>query len=201
MAGTVHDVENKNLLVQVKEEASNAARQLAEVARLHKGQIVVEGCSTSEVVGHNVGSWSTPEVANAIFEGLNSVFSPMGVYIAAQCCEHLNRALIVEHEAVPNGEIVNVMPQPKAGSSFATAAYHSFRHPVALEEIRADAGLDIGGTLIGMHLKKVAVPVRLQQNHIGQAILLAARVRPKFIGGERAIYDESLKDGYPVFDD
>ena len=201
MAGTVHDVENKNLLSQVKEESANAARQLAEAASLHKGQIVVVGCSTSEVVGHNVGSWSTPEVANAIFEGLNSVFAPMGVYIAAQCCEHLNRALIVEHEAVPNGEIVNVMPQPKAGSSFATAAYHSFRHPVALEEIRADAGLDIGGTLIGMHLKKVAVPVRLQQNHIGQAILLAARVRPKFIGGERAIYDESLKDGYPVFDD
>ena len=201
MAGTVHDVENKNLLAQVKEESANAARQLAEAARLHKGQIVVVGCSTSEVVGHNVGSWSTPEVANAIFEGLNSVFAPMGVYIAAQCCEHLNRALIVEHEAVPNGEIVNVMPQPKAGSSFATAAYHSFRHPVALEEIRADAGLDIGGTLIGMHLKKVAVPVRLQQNHIGQAILLAARVRPKFIGGERAIYDESLKNGYPVFDD
>mgnify|MGYP000012311758 CR=1 FL=1 len=149
MAGTVHDVENKNLLAQVKEESANAARQLAEAARLHKGQIVVVGCSTSEVVGHNVGSWSTPEVANAIFEGLNSVFAPMGVYIAAQCCEHLNRALIVEHEAVPNGEIVNVMPQPKAGSSFATAAYHSFRHPVALEEIRADAGLDIGGTLIG----------------------------------------------------
>lgn len=201
MAGTVHDVENKNLLAQVKEESANAARQLAEAARLHKGQIVVVGCSTSEVVGHNVGSWSTPEVANAIFEGLNSVFAPMGVYIAAQCCEHLNRALIVEHEAVPNDEIVNVMPQPKAGSSFATAAYQNFRHPVALEEIRADAGLDIGGTLIGMHLKKVAVPVRLQQNHIGQAILLAARVRPKFIGGERAIYDESLKDGYPVFDD
>ena len=201
MAGTVHDVENKNLLAQVTEESANAARQLAEAARLHKGQIVVVGCSTSEVVGHNVGSWSTPDVANAIFEGLNSVFAPMGVYIAAQCCEHLNRALIVEHEAVPNGEIVNVMPQPKAGSSFATAAYHSFRHPVALEEIRADAGLDIGGTLIGMHLKKVAVPVRLQQNHIGQAILLAARVRPKFIGGERAIYDESLKDGYPVFED
>ena len=201
MAGTIHDVENKNLLAQVKEESANAARQLAEAAKLHKGQIVVVGCSTSEVVGHNVGSWSTPDVANAIFEGLNSVFAPMGVYIAAQCCEHLNRALIVEHEAVPKGEIVNVMPQPKAGSSFATAAYHSFHHPVALEEIRADAGLDIGGTLIGMHLKKVAVPVRLQQNHIGQAILLAARVRPKFIGGERAIYDESLKDGYPVFED
>lgn len=199
MAGIVHDVENKGLLSQVRQEAANAAAQLAEAARLRRGQIVVVGCSTSEVVGKKVGSWSTPEVANAIFEGLNSVFAPMGVYIAAQCCEHLNRAIIVEHEAVPNGEIVNVVPQPKAGSSFATAAYHAFRHPVALEEICADAGLDIGGTLIGMHLKKVAVPVRLAQDHIGDAILLAARVRPKFIGGDRAVYDESLKDGYPVF--
>ena len=182
MAGIIHEVERTDLLEQVRQ-----------------GHIVVVGCSTSEVVGHQVGSWSTPQIAQAIFDGLNSVFAPMGVYIAAQCCEHLNRALIVEHEAVPGAEIVNVLPQPKAGSSFATAAYQSFRHPVALEEIRADAGLDIGGTLIGMHLKKVAVPVRLPQNHIGSAILLAARVRPKFIGGERAIYDEHLKDGYPEF--
>ena len=201
MAGTVHEVENHALLAEVEREAANAAQELVEAARLHRGQIVVIGCSTSEVVGHQVGSWSTPEAAQAIFRGLQSVFAPRGVYLAAQCCEHLNRALIVEHDAVPNAEIVNVLPQPKAGSSFATAAYESFRHPDALGEIRADAGLDIGGTLIGMHLKKVAVPVRLQQNHIGQAILLAARVRPKFIGGERAIYDESLKDGYPVFDD
>ena len=185
MAGVVHEVENHQLVAQVEQEAARAAQELAQVARLHRGQIVVVGCSTSEV----------------IFRGLSSVFAPMGVYIAAQCCEHLNRALIVEHEAVPNAEIVNVLPQPKAGSSFATAAYQAFRHPVALEEIRADAGLDIGGTLIGMHLKKVAVPVRLEQKHIGQAILLAARTRPKFIGGERAIYDESLKDGYPEFAD
>lgn len=199
MAGIVHELEQKGLHEQVRREAANAAAQLAEAAQLHKGQIVVIGCSTSEVVGKKVGSWSTPEIASAIFEGLNSVFGPMGVYIAAQCCEHLNRAIIVEHEAVPNAEIVNVVPQPKAGSSFATAAYQAFRHPVALEEIRADAGLDIGGTLIGMHLKKVAVPVRLPQDHIGDAILLAARVRPKFIGGDRAVYDESLKDGYPEF--
>ena len=199
MAGTVHSLENPQLVEQVEREAAAAARQLVAAARLRRSQIVVIGCSTSEVVGHQVGSWSTPQIAQAIFDGLNSVFAPMGVYIAAQCCEHLNRALIVEHEAVPGAEIVNVVPQPKAGSSFATAAYHAFRHPVALEEIRADAGLDIGGTLIGMHLKKVAVPVRLPQNHIGSAILLAARVRPKFIGGERAVYDETLKDGYPEF--
>ena len=169
MAGIVHEVENHRLVEQAEQEAAEAARELAEIAHLRRGQIVVIGCSTSEVVGHQVGSWSTPEVADAIFRGLSSVFSPMGVYLAAQCCEHLNRALIVEHEA--------------------------------LEEIRADAGLDIGGTLIGMHLKKVAVPVRLKQNRIGQAIVLAARTRPKFIGGERAIYDESLKDGYPDFTD
>ena len=197
MAGIVHELEQKQLHQQVTEEARNAAQQLVEAAHLRRGQIVVVGCSTSEVVGRRVGSWSTPEIGQAIFDGLNEVFAPLGIYIAAQCCEHLNRALIVEHEAVPGAEIVNVKPQPKAGSSFATAAYNSFRHPVALEDIRADAGLDIGGTLIGMHLKKVAVPVRLEQDHIGSAILLAARVRPKFIGGERAIYDESLKDGYP----
>ena len=200
MAGIIHELKDDGLLLQVEREAARAARQLAQAARLHKGQIVVIGCSTSEVVGHRVGSWSTPEVAQAIFRGLNGVFAPMGVYLAAQCCEHLNRALIVEHEAVPDGEIVNVLPQPKAGSSFATAAYENFRHPVALEEIQADAGLDIGGTLIGMHLKKVAVPVRLEQNHIGQAIVLAARTRPKFIGGDRAIYDEALKNGYPTFE-
>lgn len=200
MAGIVHELQDSGLLEQIRQEAAAAARQLAEAARLHKGQIVVIGCSTSEVVGHQVGSWSTPEAANAIFRGLDSVFTPMGVYMAAQCCEHLNRALIVEREAVPGAEIVNVVPQPKAGSSFATAAYQAFRHPVALEEIRADAGLDIGGTLIGMHLKKVAVPVRLAQNHIGQAMVLAARTRPKFIGGDRAVYDEELKNGYPCED-
>lgn len=199
MAGIVHEVEKEELLQQVKQEAANAAKQLVVEAKLHKGQIVVVGCSTSEVVGHKVGSWSTPEVGQAIFDGLNSVFAPLGIYIAAQCCEHLNRALIVDYDAVPGAEIVNVMPQPKAGSSFATAAYNSFPHPVALEEIKADAGLDIGGTLIGMHLKKVAVPVRLEQNHVGDAILLAARVRPKFIGGERAIYNDELKNGYPEF--
>ena len=184
---------------EITKQLSDCIFYLKKAAKLPPNSVVVMGCSTSEVVGHAVGSWSTPEVGKAIFDGLNSVFAPMGVYIAAQCCEHLNRALIVDYDAVVGAEIVNVMPQPKAGSSFATAAYESFAHPVAVEEIRADAGLDIGGTLIGMHLKKVAVPVRLPQNHIGSAMVLAARVRPKFIGGDRAMYDDSLKDGYPEF--
>ena len=192
MAGTVHTLENHQLVEQVERESAQAARQLAEAAHLRRGQIVVIGCSTSEVVGRQVGSWSTPEVADAIFRGLNSVFAPMGVYMAAQCCEHLNRALIVEHEAVPGAEIVNVVPQPKAGGSLATQVYAALKEPVALEEIKADAGLDIGLTLIGMHLKKVAVPVRLENHTIGAAMVVAARTRPKFIGGARAMYDETM---------
>ena len=198
MGGTIHKAENTDILQQIRSDAAAAAAQLVEAAHLRAGQIVVIGCSSSEAVGHQVGSWSTPEVGQAIYDGLQSVFAPAGIYMAAQCCEHLNRALIVEREAVPYAEIVNVVPQPKAGGSFATACYQNFAHPVALEELRADAGLDIGGTLIGMHLKKVAVPVRLAQKTIGEAMLLAARVRPKFIGGERAYYDDKLKDGYPA---
>ena len=182
-------------------QARQATEELLEAAHLETGDIFVVGCSSSEIMGGHIGKDSSMEAAAAVLAGVLPPLQEQGVYLAAQCCEHLNRALIVEHEAVPNGEIVNVLPQPKAGSSFATAAYKAFRHPVALEEIHADAGLDIGGTLIGMHLKKVAVPVRLKQNRIGQAIVLAARTRPKFIGGERAIYDESLKDGYPDFTD
>ena len=196
----LHTYDN-TLYEKVYQTAYQAAAELIETAGMKAGQILVVGCSTSEVGGEKIGTYSSPELAAKVFGGIYAAVQEKGIYLAAQCCEHLNRALIVEHEAVPNGEIVNVLPQPKAGSSFATAAYKAFRHPVALEEIHADAGLDIGGTLIGMHLKKVAVPVRLKQNRIGQAIVLAARTRPKFIGGERAIYDESLKDGYPDFTD
>ena len=177
---------------EIKNQAAMAATQLCDVAKLKKGDIVVVGCSSSEVCGHKVGSNSSPEVAKALFEGIYSVLSPKGIYLAAQCCEHLNRAIIVEREAVPFADIVNVVPQPKAGGSFATAAYNAFFDPVALEGIKAEAGLDIGGTLIGMHLRAVAVPVRLEINKIGEAILLAARTRPKFIGGIRANYNEDL---------
>ena len=199
MAGTIHEAENTAILEKIRSDAAAAAAQLVEAARLRKGQIVIIGCSSSEAVGRRVGSWSTPEVGQAIYDGLNSVFGPKGIYIAAQCCEHLNRAVIVDHDAVPGAQIVNVVPQPKAGGSFATAVYKALPHPVALEHIQADAGIDIGFTLIGMHLKEVAVPVRLEQDHIGEATIVAARVRPKFIGGERAYYNDELKNGYPEF--
>ncbi len=196
MAGITYEIDDKMIVEQIKSDAANAAAELVEVAHLKKGDIVVIGCSTSETLGNQVGSHSVPEVGKAIYEGLQNVFGAHGIYIAAQCCEHLNRAIIIEQEAVPNVDIVNVVPQPKAGGSFATACYANFKAPVAVEHIKANAGIDIGGTLIGMHLKEVAVPVRLKQNHIGKAFLIAARTRPKFIGGERAHYDESLKDGY-----
>ena len=193
MAGITYEVEDKNIIEQIKADAKNAAQELVEKAHLTAGKIVVVGCSTSSTLGSDIGSHSVPEVGKAIFEGLSSVFKPQGIFIAAQCCEHLNRAIIIERAAVPNAEIVNVVPQPKAGGSFATACYGAFEHPVALEHIKADAGLDIGGTLIGMHLKEVAVPLHMQQTHVGKAILIAARTRPKFIGGERAHYDETMK--------
>lgn len=177
----------------IREEAARAAAQLFEVAKMKEGELLVVGCSSSEIGAEKIGTHSSAEIGQAVFEGIKGVLDRQGVFLAAQCCEHLNRAIIVEAEAVGQGEICNVVPQPKAGGSFATAAYHGFRHPVALEQIQADAGLDIGGTLIGMHLKHVAVPVRLEQKQIGEAILLAARVRPKFIGGDRAVYDETLK--------
>lgn len=181
-----------NILETIKNEAAKAAEELCDTAKLTKGQIVVIGCSSSEVCGGRIGTASSPETAAALYEGLSSVFAEKGIYMAAQCCEHLNRAIVVERTAVPLAEPVNVVPRPKAGGSFGTECYRRFADPVVLEHIRADAGMDIGDTLIGMHLKEVAVPLRLVHNRIGDARVTAARTRAKFIGGCRAVYDEDL---------
>ncbi len=174
----------------IYEQAYAAISELYEIAKLKAGNIIVIGCSTSEVVGSTIGTNSSFETAGEIFKGLHDFAESKGIFLAIQCCEHLNRAIIIEREAVPFADIVNVVPQPKAGGSLATQAYASFKNPVTLEEIKADAGLDIGFTLIGMHLKKVAVPVRLKNNTIGSATVLAARTRAKYIGGPRAMYNE-----------
>ena len=176
----------------LKEECKNVIEELIQVAKLEKGSVLVVGCSTSEVIGDKIGTNSNPDAAKEIFEGICLAVKKKGIYVAVQCCEHLNRAIIVEKEAVPFAEYVNVVPQKKAGGSLATEAYHSFKNPVVVEQIKADAGIDIGGTLIGMHLKAVAVPVRLSTKTIGKANIICARTRPKFIGGVRAIYDENL---------
>ena len=176
----------------IYEQTKAAISELCETAKLKEGNIVVVGCSTSEVVGSTIGTNSNYDVAGEIFEALYDFTKSKGLFLAIQCCEHLNRAIITECKAVPFAECVNVVPQPKAGGSLATQAYKVFENPIALEEIKADAGLDIGLTMIGMHLKKVAVPIRLKNNAIGKALVVGARTRPKFIGGVRAAYDDNL---------
>ena len=176
----------------IYEQTLAVISELCEKAKLKSGSIVVVGCSTSEVVGSVIGTNSNYDVAGEIFSALYDFCKGKGIYLAIQCCEHLNRAIITERDALPFAEVVNVVPQPKAGGSLATQAYKAFENPIAVEEIKADAGLDIGFTLIGMHLKSVAVPLRLENNKIGEALVVAARTRPKFIGGERAIYNKEL---------
>ena len=182
------------MLDQIRNEAKLAAQQICQAGKLKKGQILVVGCSSSEVSGAKIGTYSSPEVAERVFTGIYQAVQEAEIYLAAQCCEHLNRALILEAEAADRYgyEQVNVVPQPKAGGSFATNAYKYFQHPVAVEHIKAHAGMDIGDTLIGMHLKDVAVPVRIGTKQIGEAHLVCARTRAKFIGGERAVYDSAL---------
>lgn len=173
-------------------QATAIMKELGEKAKLKAGDIVIVGCSTSEIIGSKIGTNSSPDVAGVVFHAIYEYAQKQGWHLAFQCCEHLNRAIVVERNTVPTAEIVNVVPQPKAGGSMAAQAYQHFENPVVIEEIKADAGIDIGFTLIGMHLKKVAVPVRLDNNKIGEATVLAARTRPRFIGGIRAEYNQEL---------
>ena len=184
-------MENKEAFLHaVREQAERAASELLDLAKLEEGDLFVVGCSSSEVSGSRIGTDSSPEVAQAIVDGLYPVLERRGVFLAAQCCEHLNRAIIVEKQYAKENRIpvVNVVPQLKAGGSFATACYKHFKEPVAVEGIQAAAGMDIGDTLIGMHLRPVAVPVRGSIGEIGHAHVCMARTRAKYIGGERAVY-------------
>ena len=184
-------------LVEIKEktlyeQARLTIEEIACKAELKRGSVLVIGCSTSEIIGAKIGTNSAPGVAAEVFAAFDDYAKERGIHLAVQCCEHLNRAIVMEREAATGLEIVNAVPQPKAGGSMATRAYTVFRDPVVVEEIKADAGIDIGLTLIGMHLKRVAVPVRLENNRIGEAMVVAARTRPRFIGGARAVYDEKM---------
>ena len=176
---------------EIKNAAHDAITELLSEAKPRSGQIVVVGCSSSEIVGEKIGKGSTPEAANAVMDAILPVITENGLFLAAQCCEHLNRALVIERQAAERFglEIVAAVPKPKAGGSFATAAFAAFNEPVLVEHVKAVAGLDIGCTLIGMHLCDVAVPLRLKIKTIGEALVVAAKTRPKFIGGERAQYE------------
>lgn len=180
---------------EITDQARQAVLEILEQSKLKEGSIFVVGCSSSTVVGSSYGSASSMDIAQAVFDGIYPELKSRGIYLAAQCCEHLNRAIITDYSAaqMQNREVVNVVPQPKAGGSFATITYNTLEHPAAVEHIRADAGMDIGGVLIGMHLKEVAVPLTITVKKIGKAIVTSARTRPKFIGGDRAHYDDSMK--------
>jgi len=180
---------------QIKEQAERAVRELLEVSKLQPGDLLVIGCSSSEIMGERIGKGSSMEAAQAVYEGIAPVLEEKGILLAAQCCEHLNRALIVERSTAEKFgyEPVNVRPWAHAGGSFATTVWEHMEQPAAVEHVRAHAGMDIGDTLIGMHLREVAVPVRLSIRKIGAASLVCARTRPKFVGGERARYVDELK--------
>ena len=177
--------------MNIKDQCKNAINEFISLAKLNKSDILVVGCSTSEVVGSKIGTNSDENTAEQIFDAIYSTLNLYGIRLAVQCCEHLNRAIVIERDALNTYEEVNVIPQKKAGGSLATIAYQKFTNPIVVEQIKADAGIDIGDTFIGMHLKHVAVPVRLSIKKIGHAHLTCARVRPKFIGGIRAIYDQN----------
>lgn len=181
-------------LESIKSSAEKLTEELCEAAGLEEGDILVVGCSSSEIMGDKIGTASSLDGAEAAFNGIYGIVKKRGIFLATQCCEHLNRAIIIEKELQRRDRltVVNVVPQPKAGGSFSTVAYNSFENPVAVEHISAQAGIDIGDTLIGMHLQNVAVPLRLSINTIGKAHVVCARTRPKFIGGQRAVYDDNL---------
>ena len=178
----------------IKEDTKAVVNELLDISKLDKDEILVVGCSTSEVDHHKIGSFSSADIGEVLFNTIKEITDRKGIYLATQCCEHLNRAIVVEKECAKkyNLNIVNVVPKLKAGGAFSTAAYNNFKEPVVVEYIKADAGIDIGDTLIGMHLKEVAVPLRTKKNNIGNAHVVCARTRYKCIGGERASYDENL---------
>lgn len=179
---------------EVTAQTRQVLTELLEVAKLEKGDILIVGCSTSEVAGQKIGTASNEQLAAAILEGLWDLLAGAGVHLAAQCCEHLNRSVIIEKQVAKayGLAIVNALPQPKAGGSFATAVYEKLSEPVAVETVAAAAGIDIGDTLIGMHLRPVAIPVRVKEPAIGHAHVVCARTRPKLVGGVRAVYNENL---------
>lgn len=175
-------------------DSKRVVNEFLEIAKMKEGELVVIGCSTSEIASYSIGSHSVVELGEAVFVAMYEEFCKRGIAVATQCCEHLNRALILEREIAEKYgyEIVNVVPMPKAGGSFSTGAWKHFKAPVAVEHIKAHAGIDIGDTLIGMHLKDVAVPVRIEHPLIGNAHIVCARTRAKYIGGERAHYNDIL---------
>ena len=180
---------------EILNQLAEATEELIAIAKPRQGQVFVVGCSTSEVLGSKIGTGGSTELAQAMFKTLQKITEAHGLFLAIQCCEHLNRSVVLEAAAMDRYGFneVTVRPMPHAGGALATAAYDGFAEPVVAEAITAHLGLDIGQTLIGMHLKRVAVPVRLKHKQIGEAVLTAARTRPPLVGGERAKYPTQIR--------
>lgn len=184
----------------VREDIEDVMKEILEKVKLSEGDIFVVGCSSSEVIGNRMGTskdGETDAAVDAIYDVISREIGSIGAFLAVQCCEHLNRAIVLEKEAAEKYgfEIVNVIPQPHAGGAFAVKHHSCLKSPAVVENIsaKAVAGLDIGGVMIGMHIRPVVVPIRLDRKHIGEAVVLAGRYRPKYIGGERAVYDSALQ--------
>ncbi len=182
---------------EIKLEIERSVRELIDIAKLEEEDIFVVGCSSSEIAAHKIGTYSSEEIGKAVLSTIKSVCDEKGIFLAAQCCEHLNRAVIVEKKCAQRYGLtrVNVVPVLKAGGSFGTAAYNGFENAYAVESLerKASAGMDIGDTFIGMHMRDVVVPVRVHTDRIGNAHVTFARTRAKFVGGDRAVYNEDLK--------
>jgi len=192
----MEEMETKEtILANIEAEWKHILQQFAQVAGLKERQILVIGCSTSEVLGEKIGTASNQEVAQALFKPVWMWAKQNGIYVAFQCCEHLNRALVLERQCADFYRLEPVMARPsaQAGGALAAAAWAQIPEPVLVEEIKAHAGIDIGDTFIGMHLRPVAVPVRIDVQTLGQAHVTMARTRPKYIGGPRTVYPEVLE--------
>ncbi len=179
-------------LQHIERQARTLLNQLLEAARPGPHALLVVGCSTSRVTGYKIGKHSSEEVAACLFDTIHPILENARIHLAVQCCEHLNRAIVLEGAAARlyGLDIVSVIPRAHAGGAMATCAFERLPDAVVVESIRADAGMDIGGTMIGMHLKPVAVPLHFDNNEIGHASVICARTRPKYIGGPRAAYPQ-----------
>ena len=182
-----------DLKAHVRNDLASIIKEWKESKHLHSGDLFVIGCSTSEVAGKHIGTSGSEDIAAEIFSAVQELKEYTGIRLAFQCCEHLNRALVVERETMQRERYdeVSVIPVPTAGGSMAAYAYKNMDDPVMVEHIEAVAGMDIGETMIGMQLKAVAVPLRFQTKQIGEARVTGARTRPKLIGGQRANYENT----------
>ncbi|CAM3837876.1 TIGR01440 family protein [Mesobacillus zeae] len=181
---------------QWEKDFNSILSEFKQEAGIRKGSLLVIGCSTSEIIGQRIGTAGTEEVAAMLFRQLKMLRKETGAELAFQCCEHLNRALVLERDSAEKRQLneVSVVPVRTAGGAMASHAYRQMADPVVVEFVKADAGIDIGDTLIGMHLKHVAVPIRVSQKILGHAHVTFAKTRPKLIGGERAVYERESEN-------